>query len=898
MTDADSWIDRIMAEATGARFRKCALQVNPFVYGVKHSKPSGCANEDEYNKRIVEALSLGGIEVIGVTDHFAIQDSKSLIVAAEAKQITVFPGFEAETKDGIHILCLFEPGTASERVQAAIHECGIHSLDIPDLRSKYDCEELLLEVKKWGAIAVAAHVIQEKGLLRAMQGGRSATALWKNENLQACSISGKLDETPPEFLPILKNTTPEYKRTRPIAIINAQDVSSPDDVSKTGAITDIKMSALSVEGLRQAFIDPETRVRRYDQQPDKPHQEILAIRWQGGFLDGLELRFNANLNVLIGGRGTGKSTVVESIRYVLGIQPIGEEARRSHESLIRDVLKEATVVSVLVRTHTPSLQDYCVERIVPNPPQVRELDGSVSALSPRDLMPGVEIYGQHEIAEMVRDRRKLTGLLRRFAPDETALLSRKQQLQVDLKRSRTRLVELRAELTQLDERLSALPGLRETLKHYKTAGIEEKLKDQALLIREERILTTARERLEPLNEVLRDLEEIQEIDVSFITPSALKDLPAATTLQSLRSTIQKLSKSITAAAGAIRSAIATAESEIAEVEDKWTSGKVTRQAALEKALREMQKSSGTTDPASFGQLHKKITTLEPLQDRRALVRRDLEKLEKERIQLLASWEEAKAEHYRLLATAAKKLSRAVEWRVRLSVEQPGDREPLLRLLQEDLGGTVRPIYDRVTARDTFSLPAFVAACRGGSAALKEAFGLTNAQADRLSTANEQLFLKIEELDFVYPTRLELNLADEGQAPEWRNLEQLSKGQKATAVLLLLLFESSSPLIVDQPEDDLDNRFISDGIVPKIRDGKQRRQFIFATHNANIPVLGDAEMIAALEAKGEPGEEFAAQASVAEDGVGSIDDPKVCKLVGEILEGGEAAFETRRMKYGY
>jgi DNA repair ATPase RecN len=537
---------------------------------------------------------------------------------------------------------------------------------------------LLLEVKKWGAISVAAHVIQEKGLLRAMQGGRSATAVWKNENLQACSISGKLDETPPEFLPILKNITPEYKRTRPIAIINAQDVSSPDDVSKIGAVTDIKMSALSVEGLRQAFIDPETRVRRYDQQPDKPHQEILAIRWQGGFLDGLELRFNANLNVLIGGRGTGKSTVVESIRYVLGIQPIGEEARRSHESLIRDVLKEATVVSILVRTHTPSLHDYCVERIVPNPPQVRELDGSVSALSPRDLLPGIEIYGQHEIAEMVRDRRKLTGLLRRFAPDETALLSRKQQLQVDLKRSRTRLVELRTELTQLDERLSALPGLRETLKHYKTAGIEEKLKDQALLIREERILTTVRERLEPLREFQRDLEELQEIDVSFITPSALKDLPAATTLQSLTSTIQKLSKSITAAAGTIRSAIVTAESEIAEVEEKWTSAKTARQAALEKALREMQKSSGTTDPASFGQLHKKITTLEPLQDRRALMRRDLEKLEKERIQLLASWEEAKAEHYRLLATAAKKLSRAVEWRVRLSVEQPSNRATVNR----------------------------------------------------------------------------------------------------------------------------------------------------------------------------------------------------------------------------
>ena len=121
-----------------------------------------------------------------------------------------------------------------------------------------------------------------------------------------------------------------------------------------------------------------------------------------------------------------------------------------------------------------------------------------------------------------------------------------------------------------------------------------------------------------------------------------------------------------------------------------------------------------------------------------------------------------------------------------------------------------------------------------------------------------MFMRIEELDFPVTTKLELNLSEPNQPPEWRPLEQLSKGQKATAVLLLLLLESDAPLIVDQPEDDLDNRFISEGIVPKIRIGKQRRQFIFATHNANIPVLGDAELITALEATGEPGAGVRAQ----------------------------------------
>src|SRR5213592_4471422 len=106
-------------------------------------------------------------------------------------------------------------------------------------------------------------------------------------------------------------------------------------------------------------------------------------------------------------------------------------------------------------------------------------------------------------------------------------------------------------------------------------------------------------------------------------------------------------------------------------------------------------------------------------------------------------------------------------------------------------------------------------------------------------------MKIEELDLTPTTTVQLNTAAEGESAIWQSLEELSTGQKATAVLLLLLLEADAPLIVDQPEDDLDNRFITEGVVPRMRDEKQRRQFIFSTHNANIPVLGDAELILGL-----------------------------------------------------
>ena len=115
------------------------------------------------------------------------------------------------------------------------------------------------------------------------------------------------------------------------------------------------------------------------------------------------------------------------------------------------------------------------------------------------------------------------------------------------------------------------------------------------------------------------------------------------------------------------------------------------------------------------------------------------------------------------------------------------------------------------------------------------------------------------------------------------------------MLLLLLLESDAPLIVDQPEDDLDNQFITEGIVPRIRKEKRKRQFIFSTHTANIPVLGDAELILGLSASGEAD---GGRARIAPEHMGSIDSPTVRALVEEVLEGGREACETRRRKYGF
>ena len=883
--------DQILAQPNGARFYRCALQVNPFAYLKRHSRPLPSASEAEYNRQIVDACKTVGIEVIGVTDHYRIRESISLIRAAETAGLTVFPGFEAETKEGVHFLCLFEPGTPPEQIEARIHYCGVVSGSELSPAGHYDCQELLDDAAQWGVIFIAAHATSEKGLLRVLK-NQTRTKVWRNESLIACSIPGRTKDAPQEFRDILENKDPNHRRTRRLAIINAQDVSSPSDFARSGAVTLVKMSNVSVEGLRQGFIDPEVRVRLVGDFESALHSEILHISWQGGFLDNDEIRLNGNLNVLIGGRGSGKSTSVESIRYALGLSPLGSEAQKTHNGIVQQALRSATRIRLLVRSHRPAEKLYWIERTVPNPPVVKDESGAVLNLRPQDILPGVEIYGQHEIAELAKSPEKLTGLLRRFREEETTLENRKLEIRRKLETSRGRILEIRKEIALVEEKLAGLPALQETMKRFQDAGLEDKLKVQSLLVREEKILATIRERLTPFQELIQDWGDNLPIDRLFLSQQALDDLPGAAILRRGDSVLKNFDRDAETALKGLETALAEAHTSIASIETEWQKRKEASTAEIERILREVQKTVSKLDASEFVRLRRQIEDLTPLSGRRRTLKKSLDSALQERNSLLLEWEEAKAENARSLERAAKKVTNKLKGVVRVNVIPGGNRDPLFALLREEVGGQLQTTIDRLSERYDFSLREFVAACRGGATRLADSFALTPTQADRVAKASEETFMKLEEVEFPTPTSMQLNLAADGQPPIWQDLENLSTGQKATAVLLLLLLESDAPLIVDQPEDDLDNRFITDGIVPKIREEKERRQFIFATHNANIPVLGDAELVVTLNPDG------AGHATIPPDWRGSIDCVTVRDNIGEVLEGGREAFEIRRLKYGY
>ena len=261
------------------------------------------------------------------------------------------------------------------------------------------------------------------------------------------------------------------------------------------------------------------------------------------------------------------------------------------------------------------------------------------------------------------------------------------------------------ELAQIEERLATLPGLEETLERFREAGLEDRLRERSLLVREERVLESIPERLQPLRESLESLRQEIPIDRVFLSEKALEDLPGREILAGADGILARLSRDVDEVAKRFDEAIARADMGIAAVRSRWNERKQEVQKAYEKILRELQKSA--VDGEEFIRLRKEIEGLRPLRDRRLLLRRlEGEHLERRRT-LLAEWEDLKAGEFRLLDRAARKVDRKLRDRVQVAVTAGGDREPMFQLLRNDIGGRLSEAIDILSSASELSLPQFV-----------------------------------------------------------------------------------------------------------------------------------------------------------------------------------------------
>lgn len=864
----------------GTEWVRCALQVNPFAYLAANGKADPTVQtEAEYNRAIVDALRAENVGVIAITDHWAVDTGESLRAEANAHGITVFPGFEATSKDGVHLLLLFDPETSAATINRYIGACGISGQANKSTPGSLDAEETLVQAKEWGATVIAPHVNTGGGLLQTLT-GQPAMKVWCSSLFHAVALGGAALTQGQSG--IIQNKDPNFRRENPVAVLNGADVSSARDLGKPGSTTWIKLSARSASALDLAFRTPETRVSKEDPTTSE-HPRIVGISWSGGFLDGTTIRFNQSLNVIIGGRGTGKSTVIESIRFALGSSPLGDNAKREHDSTVKLVLGSATEVTLELETSSPSKARFTVSRVVGGQPQVRDASGQLLQSEPADIIRDIEVYGQRELAELARDRQRLTSLLAKYLPrglDDAGVATRS----AELKTSRDEIKAATDRVDALEAKASRLPIVLERLREFDEAGAAARLSDHANMQREEKLLMDAKTALTAIKPDPSGLL----IDEAPLT-TEVDGLPRAKILQGSAVAIAAYNAAVRSALVSVDTARQEASQAIESLSRDWLVETEGVRLGLSEMLRELKSGDGE----EYLRLKAEREELKGLPKKAADERRDLERMRSERATLIANAESARAAEVRELKKAAKKVGRALPGTVQASVEDSDDRSPLLEFIRS-LPGRFDTVRAAVEGASSLTPAAFVAICRQGSGPLRAMYpNITSKQAEDFCGLDDSILMEIEELELPVTTNLHLNIGTEKE-PAWRDLDRLSTGQRATALLLLLLKRGSAPLIIDQPEDDLDNSFINTGIVPQLR-VKGLRQIVFSSHNANIPVLGDADQLVVLEATDRDGDVVG---SIAEDGLGSIDHPRLRHWVEELLEGGQQAFNTRRYLYGF
>ena len=803
-------------KSPGARFYKCALQLNPFSYLGRHTKPTSFTSEATYNAAIVEACRREDVGVVGITDHFRIATARGLADALTGAGIHVFPGFEASSSEGVHLLCLFPQSTPFEEIERVIGRCGVSNLDAASPLAEHGCEKLMELISTCGGVTIAAHVCAPSGLLTTLK-GQSAMRAWCGDHLLAVALPGAVCDAPDAQRGILLNRDPNYRRTRPPAIINANDVTDPSVLSSPSATTWVKMSDVSVEGLRQAFLDPDSRIRLNSDETPAPHTELVAISWAGGLLDGQGVRLNENLNALVGGRGAGKSTFIESIRYAFDLPPKADDARRTHDGMMKSQLGQGATVSVLVRSPHPSPQYYVVERIYGARPRVRDHNGDLlDGVAPSAILGSIEVYGQHEISELARQPSKLAELLRRFTEPAADSAVGKSEIQLALENSRSGVLAEMAEITRIEEQLAALPTLRERLRRFADVGLDARLAEKTLIDAEARVFESATSLATTAAEAAETVR-VTPVEVSpLVGDEEQAKLPNAALLSELNAIQATLGRRLRRAADYIALAGNAAEAAVEHVKEMWTPKRTEAEQTYARILREL-KAEGH-DGSEFVSVQSQVERLRPKESERATRMQQLVNLQTERRDLLARWESAKAADFRALQQAAKRVSRRLDGRVRVTVRRSRELGELEAALRKHVSGNINQALERLRGYEDLSPMDLADAIREGALKLVVEYGFSQAAAEKVAQGGHTLALDVEACDLPAEAVLELNVGSP-QAQIWKELDDLSAGQKATAVLLLLLLESTAPLIIDQPEDDLDNRFIADSIVTGNARGK-------------------------------------------------------------------------------
>jgi len=621
------------------------------------------------------------------------------------------------------------------------------------------------------------------------------------------------------------------------------------------------------------------------------YHRIRSLELTGGFLEGVKLDFDDNLNCIIGGRGTGKTTVLEAVRFVLDRMPDPSADKDRHRAVDKLMQSNLSAGSVQIEIETRDGTAYTVVRGYGESPLVTNEDGSTVDINiGKDIVFGVDIYSQNQIEDIANDPFFQLELIDKFIHQEVDEIERHLRETIrDLDTNAARILETRKLVDDLTEATRELTDVAEKIRGFDKADA-----GGGELLRKEHERKSLRARELQLVEGARNLydEGARNISAAMATlEERLADtFDAEATATPNQKLVERIRDSARTTIDAVRRHLesATALLEGAQVDlGAPQTELVERHGEQEKQYRALldQHEQERAKGVERARLEQRHTDLKSKETRLNEKRTALAALNDRRGELRARLSDLRDARYQLRLGVASRLNEQLSPMIRVRIEQFGNMDEYRALLAQSMKGSglrYATIVDRAVERIP---PAELAAAvqREDRATLERELDLDADRATRfiiqLKDKPEIFAIEVAELH----DRPILELKD---GEDYKDSTSLSTGQKCTTILPILLMESERPLLVDQPEDNLDNAFVFETIVQSISEVRDRRQLIFVTHNPNIPVLGDAARVFCLSSTGR-----AARVEKA----GTVDD--VAAQIMTILEGGRAAFDARRKRYG-
>lgn len=900
-----------------------------------------------------------GVECVAITDHNCgdwIDPLKAELVKMRAEGVTgadklhLFPGVEL-TVNGAHFLAIFSSTETTRTIQDLL---AVARCDNNPVNAKAYCVESITticqEVLTRGGLFIPAHVdLDSTGIFKLQTNLSAIEPILKLNGVLAMEVAG-VGYTPPscyqnaklKWTSILGSDSHHpVPPANPVAGMRISHPGSHWTWIKMGAD---EAGAPTLDSLKLALIDgPAVSVRRSD-EPDLPTNlnaepddaiesiEIAGTRVMGNGVP-QSVAFSPWLTSLVGGRGSGKSTVVHFLRLALRrdgeLERVGanSEIFKSFDRFRRKgaggVVTDQTKIHVIYRHQGVRyrLQWPSVAGVA----DVQEWDGTATppgwkTAASQEIFGRfpVRIFSQGQIAALAGER---SGPLMDIIDQAVGIREWKARWEEEeraLFKLRTRVRELGMKLKERDLSVAALEDVRRKLIRFEAAKHAKILKEFQLRGRQAREIDRQRKEARNLAERIATFsEEISPTDVGsgIFDPADTVGIDALARIDAVRKAISKAADELRATSESLGKTVDAEDVNL--LSTGWHAQLVASKAAYDQLVTEL-KTQGVQDPSEYGRLVQdrqrlelEVQALDSLKDTQETARGEadaqLQKLGSLRDEISQKRSEFLAQtiandpYVKIELDAYGREPEVIAESLRNVLglgEEPKRFEEEIYQPKEDgtaEAGLVADMLknlpaDKAAAR--LALKQRIAEIKDGliKACLGEAYPeIGKSLQNRLKRTAENRPEFIDRLLTWFPEdTLAVSYSPRGNGRDFVTILQGSAGQKAAAMLAFFLKQGSEPIILDQPEDDLDNHLIYNLVVSQIRQIKGRRQIVTVTHNPNIVVNGDAEMVYALDFK-------AGQCRVVVKG--GLQEAKVRDEVCKVMEGGREAFEKRYQRIG-